>query len=257
VEAIRSAAAAPGKEYNPLVIVGHSGTGKTHLLHAFGHELRAAGLSRVAVLDGRLFVDELVAALGEDAIGRWRQRLRRLDALLIDDVSAFAGKERSQEELYLLYNLMLESGRQMAFTSPVAPGLLEGIEPRLATRLAGGLVVELGVPDREARMREVERLLGPAASHPDLVEYLASRQASSLREVQQLVQRVSTTADEQNLAPTLDLARRVVDGEQTPAPRAARRGSGLIAPGSGALRSGEKMIESWPDIAERLIEGWS
>lgn len=257
VEAIRSAAAAPGRDYNPLVIVGRSGTGKTHLLHAFGHELRAAGLARVAVLDGRQFVDELVTALGEDAIGRWRQRLRRLDALLIDDVSAFAGKERSQEELYLLYNLMLESNRQMAFTSPMAPGLLEGIEPRLATRLAGGLVVELGVPDREARVREVERLLGPAASHPDLVEYLASRQAASLREVQQLVQRVSTTADEQDVPLTLDVARRVLDGDQPPTPRPARRGSGLIAPGSGALRSGEKMIESWPDVAERLIEGWS
>ena len=257
VEAIRSAAAAPGQDYNPLVIVGRTGTGKTHLLHAFGHELRAAGLARVAVIDGRQFVDELVTALGEDSIGRWRQRLRRLDALLIDDVTAFAGKERSQEELYLLYNLFLDSHRQMAFTAPVAPGLLEGIEPRLATRLAGGLVVELGVPDRDARVREVERLLGPAASNPDLVEYLASRQAASLREVQQMVQRVSGAADEQNESLSLEVARRVLDGDQVPAPRPARRGSGLIAPGSGALRSGEKMIESWPEIGERLIEGWS
>jgi chromosomal replication initiator protein len=211
----------------------------------------------VAVLDGRQFVDDLVAALGADAIGRWRQRLRRLDALLIDDVTAFAGKERSQEELYLLYNLLLESNRQMAFTSPVAPGLLEGFEPRLATRLAGGLVVELGVPDREARLREVERLLGPAASDPDLVEFLASRQAASLREVQQMVQRVASAADDQNEPLTLEAARRVLDGEPGQAPRPARRGSGLIAPGSGALRSGEKMIESWPDIGERLIEGWT
>jgi chromosomal replication initiation ATPase DnaA len=257
VEAIRKAASAPGQDYNPLVIVGRTGTGKTHLLHAFGHELRASGLARVAVLDGRQFVDDLVAALGADAIGRWRQRLRRLDALLIDDVTAFAGKERSQEELYLLYNLLLESNRQMAFTSPVAPGLLEGFEPRLATRLAGGLVVELGVPDREARLREVERLLGPAASDPDLVEFLASRQAASLRDVQQMVQRVASAADDQNEPLTLEAARRVLDGEPGQAARPARRGSGLIAPGSGALRSGEKMIETWPDIGERLIEGWT
>ena len=257
VEAIRSAAAAPGTGYNPLVIVGRSGTGKTHLLHAFGHELRAAGLVRVAVIDGRQFIDELVTALGEDAVGRWRQRLRRLDALLIDDVSAFSGKERSQEELYLLYNLMLETNRQMAFTSPVAPEQLEGIQPRLATRLSGGLVVELGMPDREARLREVERLIGPSISDPDLVEYLASRQVSSLREVQQMVQRVTSAADEQDAPLTLEGARKLLDGEAVSAPRQARRGSGLIAPGSGALRSGEKMIESWPDIGERLIEGWN
>jgi chromosomal replication initiator protein len=176
---------------------------------------------------------------------------------LIDDVSAFAGKERSQEELYLLYNLMLDSNRQMAFTSPVAPGALDGMEERLVTRLSGGLVVELGVPDREARVREVERLLGPANSDPDLVEYLASRQAASLREVQQMVQRVTTASDEQDVALTLESARKWLDGDQVPAPRPPRRGSGLIAPGSGALRSGEKMVESWPEIGERLIEGWN
>jgi chromosomal replication initiator protein len=257
VEAIRSAAGAPGTDYNPLTIVGRSGTGKTHLLHAFGHELRNAGLARVAVIDGAQFVEALVSAIGDDSIGRWRQRLRRLDALLIDDVSAFAGKERSQEELYLLYNLMLESNRQMAFTSPVAPGALEGFEERLVTRLSGGLVVELGVPDREARRREVERLLGPAIPDQDLVEYLASRQAASLREVQQMVQRVTTASDGQDVPLSLENARRLLDGELAPPARPIRRGSGLIAPGSGALRSGEKMIESWPDIGERLIEGWN
>lgn len=257
LEAIRSAAALPGQRYNPLVITGRSSVGKTHLLHAFGHALRASGLARVAVIDGRQFVDELVGALGDDAIGRWRQRLRRVDALLIDDVSALAGKERSQEELYLLHNLLLESGRQMAFTAPVAPAQLEGIEPRLATRLSGGLVIELGIPDREARQEEVRRWLGPAGADTDLVELLASRQASSLREVQQLVQRVEAAADERGITLTADAARLILDGEPGQRPRPQRRGSGLIAPGSGALRSGEKMIESWPDIGERVIEEWN
>ena len=256
LEAIRSAATLPGHRYNPLVITGRSGTGKTHLLHAFGHALKAHGVNRVAVLDGREFVDELVAALADGAIGRWRQRFRRVDALLIDDVTALAGKERSQEELYLLHNILLESGRQMAFTAPVPPAQLEGIEPRLATRLSGGLVIELGIPDREARQEEVRRWLGPAASDGDLVEYLASRQASSLREVQQLVQRVEAAADERGVPLTLENARRILDGDPSQQVRPPRRGSGLIAPGSGALRSGEKMIESWPDIGERVIEEW-
>lgn len=256
VEAIRAAAASPGERYNPLVIVGPAGTGKTHLLHAFGHALRAAGKQRVAVLDGRQFVDELVAALANDQVARWRQRLRRVDAFLLDGVDALAGKERSQEELYLLHNILLESGRQMGFTATAAPSALEGFEERLATRLAGGLVVELGVPDREARRKETARLLGPAASDEELVEFLASRQASSLREVQQLVQRVELAAEQRGATLTVELARLLLDGDPAHAPRPLRRGSGLLAPGSGALRSGEKMIESWPAVGERLLEEW-
>jgi chromosomal replication initiation ATPase DnaA len=254
VEAIRTAAALPGQRYNPLVIVGRPGSGKSHLLNAFGHALRAAGLPRVAVLDGHRFVSDLVEALGSGAITRWRQRLRRVDALLLDDVGALAGKERSQEELYLLYNLLLESGRQMAFTSVSAPAALSGFEARLATRLSGGLVVELGLPDREAKLREVERLLGATAVDPDLVEYLSARPANSLREVQQLITRLVHAADERNVALSLPVVRRILEGDRDEPARAPRRGSGLLAPGSGALRSREKMIETWPDVAERIIE---
>lgn len=256
LEAIRAAAAAPGQRWNPLVIVGRPGAGKTHVLHAFGHALRTAGLARVAVLDARQFVDGLVAALGEGDVPRWRQRLRRVDALLLDDVSVLAGKERSQEELYLLYNLLLESGRQLAFTSSVPPSELVGFEPRLATRLAAGLVVELGLPDREAKVREVERLLGTAAVDPDLVDYLASRPAATLRELQQLVQRVVEAADARGQTLSLAVARALLEGEPVEATRPARRGAGLLAPGTGALRSREKMIDTWPDATERLIEEW-
>lgn len=256
VEAIRTAANEPGQRYNPLVIVGKAGTGKTHLLHALGHALRASGLTRVAVFDAQQFVDGLVAALGDGSIGQWRQRLRRVDALLLDDVGAFAGKERSQEELYLLYNLLLESGRQMAFTAGAPPGQLEGFEPRLATRLAGGLVLELGPPDREAKLREVARLLGAAAEDGDLVEYLAARAAASLREVQQLMQRLTAAAEGRHAPLTLALARTLLEGSPVEIPRPPRRGSGLMAPGSGAVRSREKMIEIWPDIGERLLEEW-
>ncbi len=254
VEAVRAAAEHPGQRYNPLVIVGRTGVGKTHLLHAFGHALRAAGMARVAVMDGRQFVDELVAALTAGTASRWRQRMRRAEALLIDDVDVLAGKERSQEELYLLHNLLLESGRQMAFTSHLSPAQLAGFEPRLATRLSGGLVLELGPPEREAKRREVERLLEGHAVDADLIEFLASRTADSLRDIQQLVPRLTAAAEARQSPLTVAVARNILEGAGRDGPRQARRGSGIVTPGSGAVRSREKMIETWPDIAERLIE---
>lgn len=256
VAAVRAAAAAPGQRYNPVVFVGRSGEGKTHLLHAMGLALQEHGLRRVAVLDGRTFVSELVAALGDGTVTRWRQRLRRVDALLIDDVDALAGKERSQEELYLLYNILVESGRQMAFTCSVPPAQQVGIEPRLATRLGAGLVVSLGPPDREARITEVERMIGSAALDPELVDYLAGRPAASIRELQQLVSRVTAAADDRGLPLSLSVARQILEGSQAEDHRPPRRGSGLLAPGGGALRSREKMIETWPSPAERLIGEW-
>ncbi|HEY4322104.1 MAG TPA: DnaA/Hda family protein [Gemmatimonadales bacterium] len=257
VEAIRTVAEGPGQRYNPLVIVGKSGVGKTHLLHALGHALKATGLNRVAVFDGKDFVDGLVTALGDGTIARWRQRLRRADAFLLDDVGVLAGKERSQEELYLLYNLMLESGRQMAFTASVTPAHLTGFEPRLATRLAGGLVVELGPPDRDARIHEATRLLGVGVADPDLIEYLAARPAGSLRELQQLIQRLVAAAEQRETALTMDVARAILEGNRVAIVRQPRRSSGLLAPGSGAIRSREKMIETWPDISERMLEEWT
>ncbi len=257
VEAIRVVAGAPGQRYNPLVIVGGAGLGKTHLLHALGHALKAGGVNRVVVFDGKEFVDGLVAALGDGSITRWRQQLRRADAFLLDDVGALAGKERSQEELYLLYNLLLESGRQMAFTATVPPTHLPGFEPRLATRLAGGLVLELGPPDREARVHEVVRLLGPGAVDPELVDYLASRPAGSLREVQQLVPRLLSAAEEREATLSAVVARAILEGSTAAIARPPRRSSGLLSPGNGAIRSREKMIETWPDIAERLLEDWT
>lgn len=256
IGAIKTAAATPGQGFNPLVIIGPPGTGKTHLLHALGNALREAGLARVAVFDTTEFISGLVSALGDGSIAVWRHRLRRVDALLLDDVGVLAGKERSQEELYLLYNLLLDSGRQMAFTSHLPPSQLEGFEPRLATRLAGGVVLELGPPDREAKCAEVTRLLGTTADDPDLAEYLASRPATSLREVQQLMQRLSAAVEERQETLTLELARTLLEGSQVEVPRPPRRGSGLMAPGSGAVRSREKMVEIWPDISERLLEEW-
>lgn len=259
VQAAQAVLAEPGEKYNPLVLVGGSGVGKTHLLHGIGNALAGRGL-RVACLGTEEFTSELIEAIDRDAVAQWRKRYRRADALLLDDVHLVAEKTRSQDELFLLFNHFLEHGRQMVFTSAVALPQLGGVESRLLTRLEGGLVAELPPPEREIRQRVADRLLTEKVPEvdPEVAAYIAGRPAESVRAVQGLVQRVLVAAETQQAKVTAALARAVLEGAPArPARRpSAPRSSGLVAPGNGGVRSREKMVWDWPGIGERLIEEW-
>jgi chromosomal replication initiator protein len=247
----------PGQQYNPLVIIGGSGVGKTHLLNALGNGLAAASGSLVACLQAQDFVDDLIKAIERDRVAWWRARFRRITALLLDDVHLLAGKDRTQEELFWLYNLLAENGRQMVFTSAVPPEELQTLEPRLRTRLEGGLVVELPAPDREVREAIVSRVLTEklGEAEPELARYLAARPVETVRALLGLVQRVLAAADAAQERPSTGLARQLLEGSPAgPARRSTgARTSGLLSP-TGNLRSREKMVWDWPDIADRLIE---
>lgn len=251
--------AAPGTRYNPLVIVGGTGVGKTHLLHGLGNALVAAGMAPVACLNAHDFTQELIDAIDRDGVVAWRHRFRRCAALLLDDVHLLAGRERSQEELFLLFNLFVESGRQLGFTSAVPLADLAGMEARLLTRLEGGLVVELPPPDREMRHQVVERQVAARGLSPDpaLAAYVASRPADSVRATQGLVQRVLHAAEAQGVRPSVDLAREVLEGGARPPRRPAARpmGGAPAGPASG-VRSREKVVLHWPDVSDCLIEEW-
>jgi chromosomal replication initiation ATPase DnaA len=260
--AVRAATAVgsePGGKYNPFVVVGASGTGKTHLLHGLGNAL-AAGGGVVACLGAHEFVDELIAAIDRDATAAWRARYRAVDAFLLDDVHLVAGKDRTQDELFLLFNVLLDGGRQMAFTSAVPLAEMQGIEPRLLTRLEGGLVVDLPAPDRDLRQRAIERLLAARLDgvDPELAGYIAARPADSMRSALGLVQRVLNAAEARQVHPTAALARETLEGVTPRPPRRSMpvRATGALAPTSGGVRSREKMVWEWPDAASRMIEEW-
>lgn len=259
VRAAKAVVEEPGSKYNPFVLVGGSGVGKSHLLHAVGNALLAQGVVNVACLSAHEFTQELIDAIDRDAVASWRSRYRRAGALLIDDVHLVAGKERTQDELFLLFNLFLESGRQLGFTSAVPLADLSGVEARLLTRFEGGLLVELPPPDREIRLRLVERLLAARDLSPEseLAVYLASRPAESVRSVQGLVQRVINAAESQHMRPTAGLAREVLEGTTRPPRRSTPpRRSGVAAAPAAGIRSREKAVWEWPDVTERLIEEW-
>jgi chromosomal replication initiator protein len=257
VKAAHAVVEHPGTVYNPLVLVGGSGVGKTHLLHAIGNDLVARHRLTVACLSAVDFVDDLIKAIERDRIAWWRARYRRIGALLLDDVHLLGGKDRTQEELFWLYNLLAEGGRQMVFTSSVPVPELEGIEARLRTRLEGGLVAELPPPEREVRVAIVARLLDEKVGEadPELAAYLAGRPSETVRALQGVVQRVLAAADSQQQRISLPLARQVLEGSPAgPARRSSgMRTSGLLSP-TGALRSREKTVWDWPDVSDRLIE---
>ncbi|MFC1689975.1 chromosomal replication initiator protein DnaA [Pseudomonadota bacterium] len=143
----------PGTSYNPLVIYGSTGLGKTHLLHAAGNLLHKRNPdSKVVYLGSEQFVSEMISALRGDRIEAFKQHYRTAEALLIDDVQFFAGKERTQEEFFHTFNALLDSQQQIILTCDRYPKEVDGIEARLRSRFGWGLTVSIEPPDFETRV---------------------------------------------------------------------------------------------------------
>jgi chromosomal replication initiator protein len=233
--------------------------GKTHLLHALGNALAQRSRGPVACLSAHEFTGELIEAIDRDTVPAWRARYRVAAAFLLDDVHLVAEKDRTQDELFVLFNYLMESGRQMIFTSAVPLSEMGAVEGRLRTRLEGGLVVDLPAPEREIRQQVVERSLQAkvGAVDPELASYVGSRPVDSVRAVHGLLQRVLNAAEAQGGAPTAALAREVLEGAQPKPPRRApsARSSGVVAP-AGGIKSREKVVWDWPDVGDRIVEEW-
>jgi len=248
----------PGRRYNPLVFIGKSGVGKSHLLNALGLELARQPGAVVACLSTQAFIDELITALDGNRMEWWRARYRRATALLLDDIHLIGGKDRTQEELFNLFNLFQDLERQLVFTAPAHPKTLQGIEQRISSRLEGGLVVELPEPDREVRRVVVQRALGAqeVPDDPALIDYLADRPADSVRSLIGLLQRVVGAAAAQDVPVSAGLAREVLEGGTAAERRrtVGFRTSGIVVSSAGGVRSREKIVWDWAAPSDRLIE---
>lgn len=249
----------PGTRYNPLVLVGSSGVGKTHLLHGLGNALATGGLAPIACLSAHSFLAEVAALRAPEEAAAWRTRYQWVAAFLLDDLHLLAREPRAQDELLQIFTGLHTGGRQLAFTTARPLSDLEGFDPRLLSRLEGGLVLELAPPDREIRLAVVRRLLEgtPAAGDAGLLDYLAGRAADSVRAVQGSVQRVLSEAHAQRVTPSPALAREVLDAVEVGGPRGSRpvarpRPSGVRSPGMGGARMQEKMVLRWPSPVQRL-----
>jgi len=245
----------PGKKYNPLFVFGPRGVGKTHLLHALGNELisQSGGAFTFARVNASQFIDELIVALQEEQIEKWRARYRVVDALILDDVDKCAGKERSQEELFHIFNSLASNGRQIVFASVHAPKAIEGLEERLRSRFEGGLVVEIQPPDHALREKLYARYLAGAGERLDrpLIDYLASRSVPSAAEMRGTVDRLLKAAAVVGVPLNAPFARKELEGGAM-APAASKQANGRDA--DAFFLDEEKILWDWPDVTGRAIE---
>ena len=183
----------PGKSYNPLFIYGGVGLGKTHLMHAVGNAILAAKPSaRVAYVHSERFVGDMVRGLQHNTISEFKRTYRSLDALLIDDIQFFAGKERSQEEFFHTFNALLEGQRQIILTCDRYPKEVNGLEERLKSRFGWGLTVAIEPPELETSVAILKsKAAGEGVDLPDEVAFfIAKRIRSNIRELEGALRRV-------------------------------------------------------------------
>ena len=207
---IQVASSPDDTDNNPLFICGGTGLGKTHLMHATGNRMLEENPSaNVVYLHSEQFVSEMVTALQHSKIDEFKKRYRSVDALLIDDIQFFAGKERSQEEIFHTFNRLMEREKIVVLTSDRYPKEIHGLENRLKTRFGGGLPIAIEPPELETR---AAILMNKAAATdtavPDEVAFfIAQRMQSNIRELEGALRRVIANAKFTGRAVTIDLAK--------------------------------------------------
>ena len=191
-------AEAPGKAYNPLLVYGESGLGKTHLLHAIGHYVRSLYTgAKVRYVSSEEFTNEFINAIRDDKQDSFKRRYRDVDVLLIDDIQFLEGKTQTQEEFFHTFNTLHNANKQIVLTSDRAPKRLEALEDRLRNRFEWGLITDVQPPDLETRIAilrkkaAMDRLTAP----PDVLEFIASKIQTNIRELEGALIRVTAFAN--------------------------------------------------------------
>jgi chromosomal replication initiator protein len=208
--ASKSIAENPAGSFNPLFIYGGAGLGKTHLIQAIGQQLRdsTAG-AKVVYMSADAFINELITSIRYDRMQQFKDRYRKVDALLLDDIQFLAGKERTQEEFFHTFNALYEAQKQIVFTSDAPPKEITTLEDRLRSRFEWGLIADIQPPDLETKVAILRKKADERKIDlpHDAALFIAERVRTNIRELEGLLNRVVVYASMAGQRISLDLTK--------------------------------------------------
>ena len=216
-------AEAPGKSYNPLMIYGDSGLGKTHLLHAVGHYIRSYyDRVRVKYVSTEELTNDFINSISENRTAEFRRAYRDVDVLLVDDIQFLDGKIQTQEEFFHTFNTLHTAEKQIVLTADRPPRSLAALEPRLRSRFEWGLMTDIQPPSLETRIAILRKKAAAEGLNvaPEVLEFIASRIQTNIRELEGALIRVTAYASLQRQEVDLSLAEVVLkdlipEGQET------------------------------------------
>lgn len=213
--AAMAVAESPAKAYNPLFLYGGVGLGKTHLMHAIGHEvMRTRKRARIVYMSAERFTNEMIDSIGEAKMNRFRRNYRNVDVLLVDDIQFLANKERTQEEFFHTFNELYGANKQIVISSDRPPRQIPTLEDRLRSRFEWGMIADVQAPDLETRVAILKKKAEASrAVVPNTVlTLIAEKISSNIRELEGALTRVLATASLYKRSVTLDLAQEALAG---------------------------------------------
>lgn len=207
----------PGIAYNPLFIYGKTGHGKTHLIQAVGNQLKRAGKKVFYVTSERFTVDYF-NALQNGTANNFKDKYRQYDVLVMDDVQFLAKKEKTQEELFHLFNALHDSNKQIVFSSDIHPALLQGLEERLQSRFAQGMIVDIPAPDLESRtaILRAKSAQNNITLADDVVDHLANTIEGNIRELEGALNTIMCQSQLLGRTLTLDEVKQIIKNSTRP-----------------------------------------